>query len=233
MRRSRFSHRRLGYTLAELLIVVAIIAVIALIFLLMNWRKSIYAGYDVKRKTDLVNVRRAFEEYYNDHECYPSTDIVETCGGNGLAPYIDKIPCDPVSGQPYLYKPASDSNVCIGNRLCAKLQDWSDPDITKLGCDAQAGCGWGAYWNYCVSSGTTVLPMDQIAGNITPSPSPTPTPSYYGPYACRPGIQVGGTILLPGQCNNVGDPAYFGCQYSFAESNCQGLCTELSAWCKN
>ncbi|MEK7577688.1 MAG: prepilin-type N-terminal cleavage/methylation domain-containing protein [Patescibacteria group bacterium] len=220
-----------GFTLAELLIVVVIIGVIALIFLLMNWRKSIYAGNDVKRKTDIVNIRRAFEEYYNDTNCYPSTDIMLTCGGSGLAPYIDKIPCDPITGKPYLYVPANASNVCLGNRLCTQLQDWSDPDITKLGCDPEAGCGWGAKWNYCISTGTTVLPMDSVGINISPSPSPTPTPSWYGSYACRPGIQVGGVIIMNGQCNNVGDPGAYGCQYSFVETDCQGLCNQIPYWC--
>jgi prepilin-type N-terminal cleavage/methylation domain-containing protein len=231
MNHTHKKHNRHGYTLAELLIVVAIIAVIALIFLLMNWRKSLYAGYDAQRKTDLVNIRRAFEEYYNDKGCYPDADILNNCKGNQLDPFIAKIPCDPSTGQPYLYSLQTESNVCLGSRVCAKLQDWSDPDITKLGCDPEQGCGWGAYWNYCVSSGASVTPFEGIGLDVTPSPSPTPTPSWFGDYACRPGIQVSGIVLMDGQCNNVGSPGAFGCQYSFEESNCQGRCSQISYWC--
>ena len=215
-----------GFTLAELLIVVAIISIIALIFLLMSWRKSINAGKDVQRKTDLVNIRRAFEEYYNDHECYPPADILTNCNGNQLLPTLERIPCDPVSGQPYLYTPESDTNLCIGNRLCAKLQDLSDPDITKLGCDPVAGCGWGAYWNYCLANGTTSTGLNPI----TPTPTPIPA-GLNGSYACRGGIQVGGVVVWIGSCNNVGDPTVYRCTYSFVESDCQNLCGQIAYWC--
>lgn len=232
----RGSHR-LGYTLAELLIVIAIIGVISLISLLLNSRKSMYAGRDVERKTDVVNIHRAFEEYYNDHGCYPPVDILNTCGGNGLSPALDRIPCDPSTKQPYLYQPVDESNLCAGNRLCVKLQDFSDPDITKLGCDPTAGCGWGAYWNYCVAAGTTVTPaggfVPSATGTPTPTPiaTPTPTPTLLGPYACRPGIAVGGFVILSGSCNNVGDPASYGCPNSFAESDCQNKCGQQAYWC--
>ncbi len=229
----RFARTRgsVGYTLAELLIVVSIIGVVALMFLLMNWRKSINAGFDVERKTDLVNIRRSFEEYYNDKGCYPATDILNNCDGSELSPYLAKIPCDPVTGKPYLYKPESDTNLCLGNRLCAKLQDFSDPDITKLGCDPEGGCGWGAFWNYCLASGTTATPPGGFDAGVTPTLTPTPTPSLFGPYACRPGIQVGGIVLLAGQCNNVGDPSFYGCPFSFAENDCQSKCGDITYWC--
>mgnify|MGYP001562056353 CR=1 FL=1 len=219
-----------GWTLAELLIVVAIIAILALMFLLVNWKRSVYRAQDAGRKTDIANIRRAFEEYYNDHDCYPTLDILNTCEGTGLNPYLSKIPCDPVTNVPYMYKPDSDTNVCIGNRVCAKLEDLADPDIGKLGCDPVTGCGWGAGWNYCLSTGTTVTASGFVP-NVSPSPTPIPTPALNGNYACRPGIQIGGIVILSGSCNNVGDPTAFGCQYSFAESDCQNKCGQIVYWC--
>lgn len=219
-----------GWTLAELLIVIVIIAILAIMFLLVNWKRNIYRAQDANRKTDLAQIRRAFEEYYNDHECYPSFDILATCDGDGLAPYLAKIPCDPTTLEPYKYEPDSASNVCLGNRVCTKLQDWADPDITTLGCHPENGCGWGAFWNYCLATGTTVTAPNFIPG-LSPTPSPSPTPAYSGSYACRPGTMAGGQVVSDGTCNNVGDPAAYGCPRSFAEMDCQGLCGDPGQWC--
>lgn len=228
-RMKRFKKQR-GWTLAELLIVVAIIAILAVLFLLVSWKRSVYRAQDAQRKTDIANVRRAFEEYYNDNSCYPSMDILDSCGGNALDPYLAKIPCDPTTSEPYKYQPDSDTNVCLGNRVCAKLQDWADPDITTLGCHPQNGCGWGAFWNYCLATGTTVTAPGFDPG-ATPTPSPSPTPAYYGPYACRPGTMSGGEVVTSGTCNNVGTPQDYGCPRSWAEPDCQGLCGLPSNWC--
>ena len=229
----RFARTRgsVGYTLAELLVVVSIIGVVALMFILMNWRKSIYAGTDAQRKTALLNIRRGFEEYYNDRNCYPAVDVLATCDGNALSPYLSKIPCDPVTNEPYKFVPESATNLCLGNRICTKLQDLSDPDIIKLGCDPQGGCGWGAFWNYCLASGTTATPAGGFDASVTPTLTPTPTPSLFGPYACRPGLQLGGIVLLSGSCNNVGNPSAYGCPYSFAENDCQSKCGQIPYWC--
>lgn len=218
--------REAGWTLMELLIVMAIIAIIALIYLLVNWKNNIFRAYDARRKTDLSNIRRSFEEYFNDNECYPTMEVLNTCGGPGLAPYLAKIPCDPATKEPYKYAPDSESNMCTGNRVCAKLQDWADPDITTLGCDPKNGCGWGAYWNYCLAAGTTVL-APGFNPAVVPSPLATPTPRFDGPYACVRGDEGG-------ICNFVGnDPAAAGCRRSFADSDCLGLCNlDPSIWCR-
>lgn len=230
---SKFRIFQSGWTLAELLIVIVIIAILAIMFLLVNWKRNIFRAQDAQRKSDIANIRRAFEEYYNDNGCYPSMDILDSCGSESsdLKAYLRKIPCDPTTKEPYKYQPDSDTNVCLGNRVCAKLQDWSDPDITTLGCHAQNGCGWGAYWNYCLATGTTVT-APGFNPLITPTPSPSPTPAYSGPYACRPGTYAGGQAVAPGTCNNVGTPATYDCPVSWAEPDCQGLCgLNPSNWC--
>lgn len=219
-----------GWTLAELLIVVVIISILAILFLLVSWKRNIYRAQDAQRKTDIASIRRAFEEYYNDNGCYPSMVILNSCEGDALAPYLAKIPCDPTTQEPYKYQPDSETNLCMGNRVCAKLQDWADPDITTLGCHPQNGCGWGAFWNYCLATGTTVT-APGFNPDLTPTPSPSPTPAYFGPYACRPGIIAGGQVVVSGTCNNVGDPASFDCPRSFAESDCQDLCGDPDYWC--
>lgn len=219
-----------GWTLAELLIVVAVIAILSVMFLLINWKRNIFRAQDAQRKSDLSDIRRSFEEYYNDNGCYPTLTILDTCEGTGLAPYLAKIPCDPTTREPYKYKPDSETNTCIGYRVCAKLQDWADPDITTLGCHPTNGCGWGAYWNYCLATGATVT-APGFDNGATPTQGPSPTPSYAGNYACRPGIISGGQVVSPGTCNNVGNPAEFGCPASFAENDCKGLCGDADYWC--
>lgn len=226
-------HLQSGWTLAELLIVIVIIAILAIMFLLVNWKRNIFRAQDAQRKSDIANIRRAFEEYYNDNGCYPSMEILDSCDSetSDLKAYLKKIPCDPTTNEPYLYQPDSDTNVCLGNRVCTKLQDWSDPDITTLGCHAQEGCGWGAFWNYCLATGTTVT-APGFNPLITVTPSPSPTPAYSGPYACRPGTIAGGQVVGSGTCNNVGTPEDYDCPVSFAEADCQGSCgNDPAYWC--
>lgn len=214
--------KRGGWTLMELLIVIAIIMLLALLFLLVNWKKSLYRANDTRRKTDLANIRRSFEEYYNDHECYPPVDVLTVCGGPALSPYLAKIPCDPSTKEPYLYKPDGDTTTCSGNRVCAKLQDFADPDIVSLGCDAKLGCGWGAYWNYCLATGTTVTAPGFIPG-VAPTPTVRPTPVLNGQYSCTPA----------GDCNFYGNPAGSGCTISWQSSCPQGACIPLNNRCLN
>ncbi len=222
--------RQAGWTLAELLIAIVIFAILAAIFLMVNWKRSIYRAQDAKRKTDIANIRTAFEEYYNDNNCYPTMSILDNCGGADLAPYLGKIPCDPTTKEPYKYQPDSETNVCTGNRVCAKLQDWADPDITTLGCHPQNGCGWGAYWNYCLATGTTVTAAGFIP-EAPLTPTPTPTPFFAGTYACRPGTQIAGVVITEGRCNDVGNPETYGCPAAFAEADCQGMCGNVWYWC--
>jgi prepilin-type N-terminal cleavage/methylation domain-containing protein len=216
------NNKQEGWTLIELMIVVVIIAIIAIIFLISNWNKSIYRANDTQRKTDLANIRRAFEEYYNDNECYPAITILNTCRGNGLQPYLREIPCDPTRQTPYKYEPDDTGELCQGNRVCAQLQDLNDPEIPKIGCDPVTGCGWGAGWNYCLAAGTTVTAPNFILPTGAPA-TPTPIISHEGSFACT----------APGICQDVGDPQDRGCPQSWADGNCggAGTCSNPSLWC--
>lgn len=211
--------KRNGFTLMEILIVVAIIVILVL-FILVNWKTYINRGHDAQRKNDLARIRTAFEEYYNDNSCYPPLTSLNTCDGNELDPYMSKVPCDPVTREPYTYVPADDGSECSGYRICTKLQDLSDPEITAQGCHPVNGCGWGAGINYCLTSGVLSTAPGFDPGQ-PPTPTPTPTPFYDGPYACN----------AAGTCNNFGDPQAAGCPMSWAESDCQGLCGPLENRC--
>lgn len=178
-----------GFSLGELLVVITIISVLATIAML-NFRRQTERGYDARRKSDLMNFKIAFEDYYNDHNCYPSEEEWNgyACGGSDFAPYIDPFPCDPVTGEHYYYVTIADGSggSCGGYRLYASLSDTSDPDIRALGCGS-AGCGYGIpeKYNFGISVGGTVAEEGFVA-NPTSAATPAPT-SYIGSVeACNP-----------------------------------------------
>ena len=140
-----------GFTLVEILITISVLAIlltIGLAYVLPQFRK----GNDAKRKANLNRIQIALEEYERDFECYPST---LTCPSDAqLASYLDPVPCDPTTDDPYYYEVEAGS--CPGwYRLYADLENTADPIIKELGCDA--GCGpFGA--NYYVGSPNAPLP---------------------------------------------------------------------------
>lgn len=178
-----------GFSLPELLIVVVIIAILA-IFGILAFQRQTMRGYDAKRKTDLQKLRVLFEDYYNDHNCYPQVatwnayNCIDGSGGEFFASYLNgqRIPCDPVTNERYLYitipenAPANVS-ACSGYKLFAALQNTSDADILNAGCDPDPnkGCGYEPYkYNYGISVGGVVAnPVFDFA-----APTPTPTPIY-------------------------------------------------------
>lgn len=204
-------HRRgAGFTLTELLIVVAII-VLLILLILLTMKTQLARGRDARRKADLDRIQKSFEEIYNDASCYPDFGILENCGSGDLSPYIKAVPCDPSSHEPYLHVVGA-PDACTSYHVCAKLEDRTDPDIARIGCHPYTGCGFGADYNYCVAVGSTVAAagFDPSIGTATP----TPTIQYAGDYACTPG----------GVCNLYDDPLLHGCPTSFASPVCNNQC---------
>lgn len=195
--------KKQGFTLTELLVVVSILVIIILL-LFVNLKTQIDRANDSKRKTDLNKIQKAFEEYFNDKQCYPQSEAIGTCDGDQLSPYLKKTPCDPTTKKPYIYV-IGVSSLCNGYRVCAKLADLKDPDITRIGCDPVSGCGWAPGYNYCVSVGNSAI-NDGSSGGIviTGGPTPTPTP-LPGGIACTPG----------GACNAYANPIAAGCPVTY------------------
>lgn len=180
-------------TLAELLIVIAILALLFIIAA-WNWRNQIGRGYDARRKSDLARIKIAFEDYYNDKECYPPSGTLDDCGGPGLKPYMPEIPCDPTKRIPYVY--IVDDDDCHSYRVLAALEDESDPDIGRVGCSVGGGCGYyETAYNWGISSGESVFGIVEGPGS-TPTITPPITPPSGPVYACTPG----------GACNIYANP---------------------------
>ena len=107
---------RKGFTLIEILIVVAIIAILASV-VLVGLGPTQLAGRDARRLSDLHETQNGLELYFNKCGYYPGTSVASPCGawaavsswaglttsltGAGLS--IRQVPTDPKAGGTYWY----------------------------------------------------------------------------------------------------------------------------------
>jgi general secretion pathway protein G len=94
-----------GFTLIELLIVLAIIGVLTT-FIMANFIGARERARDAQRKSDLQQMRAAFELYRSDQGTYPPAPL-PSCGSSltiSGSTYMQKIPCDPSNAGKYVYK---------------------------------------------------------------------------------------------------------------------------------
>ena len=88
-KRTSISRRQAGFTLVELLIVIAIISILAAMAV-VQYRNSIQLANESVLKTNLVRMRDAIDQYYADKGKYPaSLDALVSDR------YLRKIPEDP------------------------------------------------------------------------------------------------------------------------------------------
>lgn len=185
-----------GLTLIEILVVVAILLLV-LIAVFRVFRVDVNRGRDAERKSDLRDIKLAFEDYYNDHGAYPPEAYLANCDGDALRPYLRLVPCDPNTGEPYLYIPyPGGGDNSGGYRVLSILTDHSDPIIAQLGCEN--GCGldedhpqFGESLDYVYGIAEGVPLVLEGATLPTPTPSATPTasptpldPSYCDTHLC-------------------------------------------------
>jgi prepilin-type N-terminal cleavage/methylation domain-containing protein len=175
-----------GYTLIELLITVSIIAIL-IIGALFTLNRQRDRADDARVKAELDRLKIAFEEYHNDHGCYPPAewfDSVDDCGSNQLSPYLGAIPCDRNTGLPYVLE--TDETSCTWYKLYARL-DRPERDDQAVAQRSSTGSTKG---NYGVSSANVTVsvyyesPESSAAASSTPSPSspspsPEPSPNSY------------------------------------------------------
>jgi general secretion pathway protein G len=151
--------QRQGFTLIEILIVVAIIAILASV-VLIGLGPTQQQGRDARRLSDLREVQTGLELYYNEKGVYPD------CTGNGATCWgtmstalttaspsigVTQVPNDPSSGRSYYYNSFnSDATYVIG----ATLENTSNPAFqgyTAPSVGSPTGISCNASGTYCLS----------------------------------------------------------------------------------
>jgi prepilin-type N-terminal cleavage/methylation domain-containing protein len=143
-----------GFTLVELIVAIGILGILAIAAIVaLNPYAQLQKANDARRKSDLAQIQRVLESYYQDNNKYPIAtaapyQIPGVSWGSSWQPYINVLPKDPISSKHYVYystgesyyiyasldRGNSDPKTCSGN-LC------SAP--TNSGIDMRAACGSG------------------------------------------------------------------------------------------
>lgn len=186
-RTSQFSFLSKGFTLIELVIVVAILGVLAgLLVFVVNPGAQFAKARDVQRKHDLDQVRNALDTYYNDNNSYPLNQTLGDCiiagnaWGSSWDPYIRKLPKDPLSTRSYCYETSANGSyfwLFATLERCSDFQGAIGVDCQRTGPRMQ---------NYSINS-------SNIAA-VAPRPTPNPFPVY--------AAQWGSLGSGPGQLNS-------------------------------
>jgi type II secretory pathway pseudopilin PulG len=112
---------RKGFTLTEILLVVTLI-ICLMVVAMLSVSGQIGRAQDTQAKAAMAQLKRVFEEYYSDHNCYPPIewfDGPEDCGANMMKPYLEVIPCDVRTKKPYQL--LKDSSGCKSYGLYTRL----------------------------------------------------------------------------------------------------------------
>src|SRR3989344_3350601 len=79
----------LGFTLVELLVVMAVIGILAsIVIVAIDPRERIQDARDTKKREELLQVKNALQIYYNDNNDYPTATEVSGC----VAPCVNLAP---------------------------------------------------------------------------------------------------------------------------------------------
>jgi len=137
----RLSIKKAGFTLIELMVVVAIIGILmaAGILAFSNAQQN---ARDSRRRADIDAMSKAMEQYYqNNNSAYPVT-------AGAIATYFPSgsIPADP-QGAAYNFS-ATATNYCV----CGTLEKTGRGNSTALGAGGSCTYGTGASANYFCAS---------------------------------------------------------------------------------
>lgn len=172
------NYDRKGFTLIEILIVVAIIAILASI-VLVGLGPTQQAGRDARRLSDLHEVQNGLELYYNSCGYYPGTATAAPCtayaaigkSGSPSTAYntlatelvaftalgIGSVPNDPTSGRSYTYSvvPGGTAYVLgatLENKTNSVFNSYTVPTTITGATDGDgAGVCVQASGQYCIS----------------------------------------------------------------------------------
>lgn len=136
-----------GFTLLEILVSITIIAVLTAIGI-VSYSSVNKRSRDVKRKSDLEQVRSALEMYRADNGEYPNigsgflnasgldTDLVDSG-------YMPQVPDDPDSSENYYYDAIDTSGVFTGYCICADLETVTSGTESTCTVSLPGNCDYG------------------------------------------------------------------------------------------
>lgn len=152
-----------GFTFIELMIVIAILGILAAM-ISGNFITSLKKGRDARRKTDLQEIQKSLEMYYEDKKAYPVTADVSFGGqlcypgasGCSVKIYMQKVPNDPTASKSYAYVQFG-SGIGYGLYSCLENTEQILPYVSlnfgSFSCTTQCkkpdgsatttGCVWG------------------------------------------------------------------------------------------
>ncbi|RJQ37038.1 prepilin-type N-terminal cleavage/methylation domain-containing protein [Candidatus Microgenomates bacterium] len=188
----KFSSRR-GFTLIEMIVVVAIFAIIStLTILVIGPRAQLQKANDAKRQNDLQKIKTSLDAFYNDHNKYPLA-LGELSSGN----YIKSIPKDPscpktgTCSKDYVYLAENNNS----------NPQWFTLFSSKESKDLAPNCPYvcagvdSSVYNFCSFEGSVSSPC--TLASATPSCTPRPGCLDALPHPCKIPEPAEGWCLAP------------------------------------
>lgn len=165
--------RRKGFTLIEVMIVVAIIGMMVLIGI-WAYRLQLLKGRDARRKANLAQWQKMLEDYINDNVCYPEGVVCGSTSGTSFEGYLSELPCDPLNNVNYNYMYTYETGAGCNkwHKIYTKLENEKDPIIAQVGCKSNSscpngGCGPSCNYNYWIGS-PNVTEVAQLPNEFWP-----------------------------------------------------------------
>ena len=135
----KFSTRK-AFTLIELMVVISIIGILVSISV-FSYLTAQKKGRDSRRRQDLKAIQTALEQYYAEHQVYPTGNNIDTAFSNNQRPQ------DPKNQGNYVYdwSHLDTDSYCI----CAKLE--ATPGNANA--PTSTTCNWASAGNYlCIQN---------------------------------------------------------------------------------
>jgi len=95
-----------GFTLLEMMVVVAIIAILAGI-LIPNFTRARAQAATSACMANEKTIATALELYFTDHQAYPATSSVNSSFVTTMSGYMNQVPIDPAAGSTKFYSYAT------------------------------------------------------------------------------------------------------------------------------